>query len=64
VEVRNWFQAHVYAEGIKRGGTLVTVRTDRPADAEHLLDQFATVDIADRRSSYARTGWRSFESID
>ena len=56
--------AHVYAEGVRRGGTLVTVRTEQPASAYRILDNYTAVDIAARRSRYAETGWREFDSTD
>jgi hypothetical protein len=55
--------AQVYAEGVRRGGTLVTARVP-PADArrvESVMDRLA-VDIQDRRAEYLQSGWRSFDS--
>lgn len=42
--------AHVYAEGVRRGGTLVSVRTDeaRAVQVEGILSRHASVDIATR----------------
>lgn len=54
--------AHVYAEGVRRGGTLVTARVN-DADAsrlEALLDG-ASLRTSDLRSSYSKTGWKSFD---
>src|SRR6476619_7367610 len=54
--------AQVYAEGIRRGGTLVTARIN-DADAsrlEGILDRSA-LRTTDLRSSYAKTGWKSFD---
>ncbi len=51
--------AHVYAEGLRRGGALVSVRTDED-DAprvESLLLHRVTVDPATRRLEYSATGW-------
>ena len=56
--------AHVYAEGVRRGGTLVTVRAQDEASADRILDDYTSVDIAARRSRYAETGWRAFDSTD
>jgi hypothetical protein len=55
--------AHVYAEGVRRGGSLVTVRTDelRVADAERILDSRSHVDPALRRSEYQQAGWTKFD---
>jgi hypothetical protein len=56
--------AHLYAEGIKRGGTLVTARVPERglAEAEALLDDARRVDLAARRADYARGGWQRFGS--
>lgn len=55
--------AHVYAEGVRRGGTLVTARVDdRFVDsAEDFLAKSPRVDLADRRIAYAASGWKSFD---
>lgn len=55
--------AHVYAEGIRRGGTLVTARVDeaRAEAANAILRNANGVDIATRRSEYASEGWDKFD---
>ena len=55
--------AHVYAEGVRRGGTLVTVRTDsaREDTARAILRDARGVDIAARRAEYADEGWTRFD---
>jgi hypothetical protein len=53
--------AHVYAEGVRRGGTLVTARvpeTDR-VRVESILDRSA-VNIRDRAEAYRDAGWEGF----
>jgi hypothetical protein len=55
--------AHVYAEGIRRGGALVSARAD-DADRrriEEILDRSA-VDIEQRRAEYRKSGWRRFDA--
>ena len=56
--------AHTYAEGVRRGGTLVTARVpDSQADRakfEALLDQ-SSVNIRDRRAMWEKTGWQRFD---
>jgi hypothetical protein len=56
--------AHVYAETVRRGGTLVSVRTtdDTRAKAAAILDRYKPVDIAARRSMYESEGWKSFDA--
>jgi hypothetical protein len=55
--------AHVYAEGVRRGGTLVTVRVDetRQAEAEAILKGSNWVDPAVRRRTYEEGGWMGFD---
>lgn len=58
--------AHVYAEGLRRGGALVTVRTDEDdaARVESLLMHRVPVDPATRRLEYSATGWSGvFEPV-
>lgn len=54
--------AHVYAEGVRRGGTLVTARVadDKVATARSVLETGA-VDPARRRSSYQAQGWTGYD---
>jgi hypothetical protein len=55
--------AHVYAEGVRRGGTLVTARVpdDGPARYEAILDQ-SSVNIRDRGGAYRKAGWSKFDT--
>ncbi len=55
--------AHVYAEGVRRGGTLVTARVedDVVPVAEDILKRSNWVDPAERRSAYKEQGWTSFD---
>jgi len=55
--------AHVYAEGVRRGGTLVTARVDEArADAANaILRNSQGVDIEARRNEYNREGWTRFD---
>jgi hypothetical protein len=55
--------AYVYAEGIRRGGTLVTTRVpdaDR-ANFEAILNR-ASVNIHDRGAAYRKAGWKEFDA--
>ncbi len=56
-------EAHVYAEGIRRGGTLVSVRADesRAETATAILQNAAGVDIDRRRTDYLAEGWQGFD---
>jgi hypothetical protein len=55
--------AHVYAEGVRRGGTLVTAKVDEPLvhTARNILSDDRTVDIAQRRQAYEQKGWSRFD---
>ncbi|MEZ5764691.1 MAG: hypothetical protein R3D69_10780 [Xanthobacteraceae bacterium] len=55
--------AHVYAEGVRRGGTLVTARVadnDR-ARIDAILDR-ASVNVRDRGAAYRKAGWQKFDT--
>ncbi|TGT87574.1 MULTISPECIES: general stress protein [unclassified Mesorhizobium] len=56
--------AHVYAEGVRRGGTLVTAKVDDQlaGQAERILGQANSVNLEDRRSAYEADGWTGFDS--
>lgn len=55
--------AHVYAEGVRRGGTLVSAKVDdaRAAEAQAILQRNKTVDIAARGQAYRDSGWSTFD---
>ena len=57
--------AHAYTEGVRRGGTLVSVRGDdtQAATIEGVLEgrTAAAVDMTARRAAYTSTGWEKFE---
>ena len=55
--------AHVYAEGVRRGGTLVTVRAEdsQAAMVETMLDKSNAVDTAARGDVYRQEGWSRFD---
>ena len=55
--------AHFYAEGVRRGGTLVTARVDdaRASTAREILQRYKAVDPAVRGTAYRDTGWTSFD---
>ena len=56
-------EAHVYAEGVRRGSSLVTVRADddRAARAEAILDSHQPVNTRHRRDAYATSGWSRYD---
>lgn len=56
-------EAHVYAESLRRGGTLVsvTVPEERVDLATATLDQHNPVDIDERSSTWKQEGWSRFD---
>ena len=55
--------AEVFVEGVRRGGTLVTVRVndDLVPGVDAILDRNA-VDPVSRRAEYAASGWSSYDT--
>jgi hypothetical protein len=56
-------EANVYAEGVRRGGTLVSARVDdnRAAEARAILNTNRAVDLTARERSYRESGWSRFD---
>lgn len=56
-------EADVYAEGVRRGGTLVSakVHDDHLAEAEAALHTIPTVDMDARGALYRESGWSGFD---
>ncbi len=56
--------AHVYAEGVRRGGSLVTVRAEdaQAAEAEAIMQRYNPTDINQRAADYRSTNsWSGFD---
>jgi hypothetical protein len=55
--------ANFYAEGVRRGGTLVTARVDdaRASTAREILQRYELVDPSLRGAAYRESGWTSFD---
>jgi hypothetical protein len=59
--------ANLYAEGVRRGGSLITARVDEALvpEAEAILKRSNWVDPAERRATYNEQGWSRFdETLD
>lgn len=56
-------EANVYAEGVRRGGALVSVKTDeaRATEIERLLNARRGVDAVTRGQAYRESGWSRFD---
>jgi hypothetical protein len=56
--------AHVYSEGVRRGGTLVSVRVADEARAQmarDILNRHGPVDVSARRQAYTQSGWTAYD---
>jgi hypothetical protein len=55
--------AHIYAEGVRRGGTLVTARVaeDRADAVEGIMQKYQAVDPDTRGQAYLEGGWKTFD---
>jgi hypothetical protein len=51
--------AEIYAEAVRRGGTLITLRTDEPRadEASAILRKAGAIDITRRAEDWRATGW-------
>ena len=56
-------EANIYAEGVRRGGALVTARVDdaMAPSARAILSREQAVDIEDRGGLYRAEGWTAFD---
>lgn len=55
--------AHVFAEGVRRGGSVVSVRAEesREAEIQAIFAAANQVDIAERRGRFESDGWQYFD---
>ena len=56
-------QANLYAEGVRRGGTLVkvTASEDRVDEANRIMDRFNPIDIDQRATTWRSENWNRFD---
>jgi hypothetical protein len=56
-------EAHAYAEGVRRGGALVTARvTEKDVQrAVDILEGHDAVDVKERQASWRQSGWQRFD---
>jgi hypothetical protein len=56
-------EAHVYSEGVRRGGTLLTVRVDddRATEVASALGRYRPTDVGVRGQEYRSSGWTRFD---
>ncbi|MDZ4371587.1 MAG: general stress protein [Phenylobacterium sp.] len=57
-------EAQVYAEGVRRGGTLVSVKADdsRAMEADSILSGRTGVQAMERGAAYREQGWRGYDA--
>jgi uncharacterized protein (TIGR02271 family) len=57
-------EAHYYAEGVRRGGSLVTVTTSDAMAEEvvDILENYDPVDIEERATQWQESGWSGFDA--
>jgi hypothetical protein len=55
-------EAGYYAEGVRRGGTLLTVRADESQvnRARDIMNRYSPIDINERSAQWRSTGWSGF----
>ena len=55
---------HFYAEGLRRGGTMVTVRVEAAqADrAMSILEEHGSVDLDERETTWRKEGWKDYST--
>lgn len=58
-------EAHVYAEGVKRGSVLVMVQSSegRVSEAQQIMRGAGAVDVDTRRDEWRRAGWGTFNDV-
>jgi len=57
-------QAQYYAEGVRRGGTLVTVNTDdkMAQKAADIMNRHGAMDVDQRAQEWKKSGWKGFDT--
>jgi hypothetical protein len=54
--------APYYAEGIRRGGTLVSIETSNTLRAQDILNRHGSINIHERVNVWRQSGWKGFET--
>jgi len=57
-------EAPYYAEGIRRGGTLVSVETSNTLRAEDIMNRYGSINIHERIDVWRQSGWKGFKSTE
>ncbi len=56
-------EANIYAENIRRGGTLVAVEVDenRVSEAQTIMNRYNPIDLEESGSTFRTAGWTAFD---
>lgn len=54
--------APYYAEGIRRGGTLISIETSNTLQAEDIMHRNGSINIHERSSLWQQDGWKGFNA--
>jgi hypothetical protein len=56
-------EAEMYAEGVRRGGTLIVVETTeaRAEEAAELMEDYDPVDVEERAETWQEQGWEGYD---
>jgi uncharacterized protein (TIGR02271 family) len=56
-------EAGYYVEGVRRGGTLVAIKTDesRVNDVMRIMNQYNPVDVEERSATWRASGWTGYD---
>jgi hypothetical protein len=55
-------EAPYYAEGIRRGGTLVSVETSDTLRAKDIMNRYSSINIHERSNLWRQAGWKGFNA--
>jgi hypothetical protein len=55
-------EAPYYAEGIRRGGTLISIQTSDTLRAEDIMARYGTINIHERIHLWRLAGWKGFDA--
>ncbi len=55
-------EASYYAEGIRRGGTLISIQSSNVPQAEDIMNRYGAINIHERVNLWRQTGWTGFDA--
>lgn len=55
-------EAPYYAEGIRRGGTLISIHTSDTLRAQDIMNRHGAINIHERINIWLESGWKGFET--